>query len=56
LATSYTYQPFKGALQRMESQSSGLQQARIVRAKAAAEKYLGWLSKHLHLVSGRFGA
>ena len=53
LATTYTFQPFKGAIARMQAERPLRQQERIERARAAAEKYVGWLSKYLHLVSGR---
>ena len=52
LATTYTFQPFKGALARMQAQRPVGQDDGIARATAAAQKHLGWLSKHLHLVSG----
>ena len=51
LAATYTFQPLQIALSRMGSGRLFLRQERVERAKAAAEKYLGWLSRHLRLVS-----
>jgi hypothetical protein len=51
MTTTYTFQPFRGALHQMESGKSVLRQERVDRARAAAEKYFGWLSRHLHLVN-----
>jgi hypothetical protein len=50
MTVTYTFQPFCGALHQMESGRSVLRQERVDRARAAAEKYFGWLSRHLHLV------
>ena len=49
LATTYTLRPFQGALDRITFLKPS--QTRIERARAAAEKYLGWLSESFHLVS-----
>jgi hypothetical protein len=51
MTTTYTFQPFRGALHKLESGKSVLRQERVDRARAAAEKYFGWLSHHLHLVN-----
>ena len=51
MTATYTFQPFRGALHQIESGKSVLRQERVDRARAAAEKYFGWLSRHLQLVT-----